>query len=137
MENIYLCKVYIVYYISELKVRKGYCATLFTISGVSSYWVLYFTAVSLSTCTFAVCHGAVGEETQAKEVFLEVPQLVRKKSNQIEAFVLKRVWIFYIFVSSHWEVVLKWAWIFYLFIYTLYIFAGTSKIFFIYPLFML
>ena len=41
--------------------------------------------------TVSVCHGALGEETAAKDAFAQVPKLVRKKNNQIEAFALKRV----------------------------------------------
>ena len=52
----------------------------------------------ISVSNLIVCHGALGHQTEANSSMKQVPGLIRRKNNQIEAFVLKRVNMQYIYM---------------------------------------
>jgi len=56
---------------------------MFHVHGVSFCHVSFF----LST----VCLGATGDTSSAHEILKEVPRLMKRKNNQLERFVTKRV----------------------------------------------
>ena len=56
--------------------------TVFYINGILMFFFYFYDAVSL---------GALGDIKGAHEILKEVPGLLKKKNNQIEAYVSRRV----------------------------------------------